>query len=440
MEHLLLFVVAAFLLYHLMGSCGCNGFSVGGNEADCDNAINLLEKVCCDGHPGNCPNGYPKECNEDCKEHLKNILISCSGSQSINTNQIKTEICDSCGTKNIIDGCPCDLNNGNCNVECIDKDNKICGVNMNTSNTRNMHSCNDIEESDLVNFAECNDGYSLDVHWNSRGDGDYCIFSCVPLPPPPPPPPGPPLPKCKGYQMYGAPTTTNVEKPSTCTGGNNKKHGTSGLWCANAASKAVRDCDSSINSRYWTPDMCRPYPNEICYGQDPDGKHYQCHYDTTNRGVDTHGNIYGTISKMKNGEECDPNASPPPPPPPGPPPPPPPPKCKGSQMYSQFGSGPASPSTCTEGDSNKIRYPDGKNNSAELREKPSGEWCADQAAASDWSGQMGISMPLGPNEICYGKGRDGKYYQCQFTRGYGERDSEEFGLYSKMKNGEECSI
>ena len=32
MEHILMFVVAAFLLYHLLGSCGCgNGFSVGGN-------------------------------------------------------------------------------------------------------------------------------------------------------------------------------------------------------------------------------------------------------------------------------------------------------------------------------------------------------------------------------------------------------------------------
>lgn len=78
----------------------------------------------------------------------------------------------------------CNLNNGNCNLECIDEDNKICGVNMNTSNTKNMHSCNDIEESDLVNFAECNDGYSLDVHWYSGDDGDYCIFSCVPSPPP----------------------------------------------------------------------------------------------------------------------------------------------------------------------------------------------------------------------------------------------------------------
>ena len=82
----------------------------------------------------------------------------------------------------------CNLNNGICNVECIDEANKLCGVNMNTSNTKNMHSCNDIEESDLVNFAECNDGYSLDVHWNSRGEppaGDYCIFSCTPSPPPP---------------------------------------------------------------------------------------------------------------------------------------------------------------------------------------------------------------------------------------------------------------
>lgn len=40
MEHLLLFVVAIFLLYHLLGGCGCangviDGFSVGGQSCSC---------------------------------------------------------------------------------------------------------------------------------------------------------------------------------------------------------------------------------------------------------------------------------------------------------------------------------------------------------------------------------------------------------------------
>jgi hypothetical protein len=46
-EHVLLFVVAAFLLYHLMGSCGCgDGFSVGGKRRRKErltNEINSLE-------------------------------------------------------------------------------------------------------------------------------------------------------------------------------------------------------------------------------------------------------------------------------------------------------------------------------------------------------------------------------------------------------------
>jgi len=45
-EHVLLFVVAAFLLYHLMGSCLCsygNGFSVGG-QIKCDG----YKKYACD--------------------------------------------------------------------------------------------------------------------------------------------------------------------------------------------------------------------------------------------------------------------------------------------------------------------------------------------------------------------------------------------------------
>jgi hypothetical protein len=39
LEHLLLFVVAIFLLYHLLGGCGCangvDGFSVGGQSCSC---------------------------------------------------------------------------------------------------------------------------------------------------------------------------------------------------------------------------------------------------------------------------------------------------------------------------------------------------------------------------------------------------------------------
>ena len=44
-EHVLLFVVAAFLLYHLMGSCGCgDGFSVGGLKCD---DLTLIDKNKC---------------------------------------------------------------------------------------------------------------------------------------------------------------------------------------------------------------------------------------------------------------------------------------------------------------------------------------------------------------------------------------------------------
>ena len=52
-EHLLLFVVAIFLLYHLLGGCGCanrvDGFSVGGQSciinccgSDCESPMSLI--------------------------------------------------------------------------------------------------------------------------------------------------------------------------------------------------------------------------------------------------------------------------------------------------------------------------------------------------------------------------------------------------------------
>ncbi len=44
-EHVLLFVVLAFLLYHLLGNCGCrDGFSVGGQKCS-----DYKEEVICDG-------------------------------------------------------------------------------------------------------------------------------------------------------------------------------------------------------------------------------------------------------------------------------------------------------------------------------------------------------------------------------------------------------
>ena len=56
-EHVLMFVIVAFLLYHLLGRCGCtgNGFSVGG--VDCE-PLTLVK---------------PCEQGEDCRHKCKNL-------------------------------------------------------------------------------------------------------------------------------------------------------------------------------------------------------------------------------------------------------------------------------------------------------------------------------------------------------------------------------
>ena len=58
-EHVLLFVIAASLLYHFVGKCGCNkdGFSVGG-QIDCSNRE--LLKGCEQG----------KDCRQFCKNSM----------------------------------------------------------------------------------------------------------------------------------------------------------------------------------------------------------------------------------------------------------------------------------------------------------------------------------------------------------------------------------
>jgi hypothetical protein len=71
-EHVLLFVVAAFLLYRLMGSCGCsydNGFSVGINDKYTD----IDEGKCCS--MGQCKDGL--ECNWQVPggEHCQSLKV-----------------------------------------------------------------------------------------------------------------------------------------------------------------------------------------------------------------------------------------------------------------------------------------------------------------------------------------------------------------------------
>ena len=149
--HVLMIIIVAFMLYYFMINninCDClsNGFSVGGDEAepteaDCFKEIELLDKVCCEG---NCPDGYPTKCSEDCKKHLKKILISCSGSQSFKMNDLKREMCNSCEPNNKIDGCNdlCEINEDlNTSDKCI-KFNDSCAWDSKTNKcyTRNCNT------------------------------------------------------------------------------------------------------------------------------------------------------------------------------------------------------------------------------------------------------------------------------------------------------------
>ena len=60
-EHVLMFVIAAFLLYHLVGNCGCanrgDGFSVGGTLLNFQGKLSTEEMSDkCDYHaPHYCP-------------------------------------------------------------------------------------------------------------------------------------------------------------------------------------------------------------------------------------------------------------------------------------------------------------------------------------------------------------------------------------------------
>jgi len=60
-EHVLLFVIVAFLLYHLMGKCGCsgNGFSVGAQQGKCNKIPLYLDYMGCEKkEKSNCTDYY----------------------------------------------------------------------------------------------------------------------------------------------------------------------------------------------------------------------------------------------------------------------------------------------------------------------------------------------------------------------------------------------
>jgi len=86
MEHVLMFVIVAFVLYHFVGGCNCNGFSVGGQDS-CKDGTYLN---CVDSCPGVAcyPNQpCPREgCINNCK---KNCNVPTPGPRQLPTPEEK---------------------------------------------------------------------------------------------------------------------------------------------------------------------------------------------------------------------------------------------------------------------------------------------------------------------------------------------------------------
>lgn len=80
-EHILMFVIVAFLLYHLVGRYGCikrvDGFSVGGGEKEC------IGETCKRGHCEPCDrfNPFGKHCGTNLTCTWINNMPECPGKE-----------------------------------------------------------------------------------------------------------------------------------------------------------------------------------------------------------------------------------------------------------------------------------------------------------------------------------------------------------------------
>ena len=103
-EHVLLFVIVAFLLYRHMGKCGMrsrDGFSVGGqvkcDEEYIDNSLKTLEQLCCTDKD-NCLGDYPINCydNKSCRNHISQIFENCNNSPAFKSTKLQQDLLKSC--------------------------------------------------------------------------------------------------------------------------------------------------------------------------------------------------------------------------------------------------------------------------------------------------------------------------------------------------------
>ena len=124
MEHVLILVIAVFLLYHLMNRCSCsNGFSVGGEKSQ--NCLKTLRKIC-QPSPGentcdNCAGNKQKQLKEaGCND--EDILRYCANTLCWNCNHSN----GSCNSH--LPPCNQDekLTEAECNEECEKKTLYVC--------------------------------------------------------------------------------------------------------------------------------------------------------------------------------------------------------------------------------------------------------------------------------------------------------------------------
>ena len=161
--HVIMVAIVAFLLYYLIGGCGCSsdGFSVGGqSEKECIAKLEKLEEICCQDE-NNCPKGHPIKCDKSCEDHIQNILISCSNSPDI--DKIKKDLSLSCK------GEPCKGTIGG--YEFCGEEAKKCMCDQTTKDNKNICR-NLVGNKHLYNNDNCAQCKSIIPYWENKLE--YC--------------------------------------------------------------------------------------------------------------------------------------------------------------------------------------------------------------------------------------------------------------------------
>ena len=110
LKYILILILLIIIVFYYLINCNNNGFSIGGDEYQCQEYIQDIAS-CCNKYENNCSDGFPYYCDTDCSESFDNFKNNCSNTKLGDTIE------KSRGYYNDIINKSCKTNISNCKVK-----------------------------------------------------------------------------------------------------------------------------------------------------------------------------------------------------------------------------------------------------------------------------------------------------------------------------------